>query len=104
MGVTRAVVFGALASGLLGCPPSHTASGPTVSLRMGGTPAGAAVIIDDENVGPLDFVAAHGVALPPGIHHVTVKASGYFPLDREIEAKSGSPPIRLDVALVPVPD
>jgi hypothetical protein len=77
---------------------------PTVSLRMKGTPADAAVIIDEETVGQLDFVAAHGVALPLGVHHVTVKASGYFPWDREVEAKEGSPPIRLDVALTPVPD
>jgi hypothetical protein len=77
---------------------------PTVSLRMRGTPAEAAVIIDEETVGQLDFVAAHGVALPLGVHHVTVKANGYFPWDRQVEAKEGSPPIRLDVALTPVPD
>ena len=58
---------------------------------MHGTPADAAVIIDEEAVGQLDFVAAHGVALPPGVHHVTVKARGYFPLDREVEAKEGDP-------------
>jgi hypothetical protein len=71
---------------------------------MGGQPADATVIVDDETVGTLDFVAAHGVALPPGVHHVTVKATGYFPWDREVEAKVGSAPIRLDVAMIPVPD
>ena len=71
---------------------------------MRGTPAEAAVIIDEETVGQLDFVAARGVALPVGVHHVTVKAQGYFPWDREVEAKEGAGPIRLDVALIREPD
>ncbi|HEY8041171.1 MAG TPA: PEGA domain-containing protein [Polyangiaceae bacterium] len=87
-----------------GCTPPQSPPRPTVSLRMAGTPAEAAVLVDDEAIGQLDFVAAHGVALPPGVHHVTVKAQGYFPWDREVQAKEGSPPIRLQVALVPVPD
>jgi hypothetical protein len=73
---------------------------------MRGGPPNASVTIDDEPLGALDFVAAHGVALPPGLHHVTVKAQGYFPWDREVDAqvRAGSPPITLDVALTPVPD
>jgi hypothetical protein len=86
------------------CRPPLVAAKPRVSLRMAGKPAEATVIIDDEVVGSLDLVAAHGVALPVGVHHVTVKASGYFPWDREVTAVEGQTPIRLDVALVPVPD
>jgi hypothetical protein len=86
------------------CEPAVPGRQPTVSLRMGGQPPDATVVIDEETVGTLDFVAAHGVALPPGMHRVTVKAEGYFPWDREVEAKVGSPPIRLDVAMIPVPD
>jgi hypothetical protein len=71
---------------------------------MQGTPPDAVVIIDEEAVGSLDFIAAHGVALPPGVHQVTVKARGYFPWDREVQATLGGPPLRLEVALVPVPD
>jgi hypothetical protein len=71
---------------------------------MRGTPPDASVIIDEESVGPLAFVAARGVALPPGVHRVTVQAAGYFPFDRQVEAKPGSPPIRLEVTLTPVPD
>jgi hypothetical protein len=67
-------------------------------------PADATVVVDDETLGSLDFVAAHGVALPPGVHHVTVKAPGYFPWDHEVEAKEGSPPLAFQVALTPVPD
>jgi hypothetical protein len=99
-------VLVAAAEGLSACamqPPANVRR-PTVSLRMQGSPPDAAVIIDEETVGQLDFVAAHGVALPPGLHHVTVKASGYFPWDREVNAKEGSAPIRLDVVLTPVPD
>jgi hypothetical protein len=86
------------------CRPPENPRKPTVSLRLRGTPPEAAVIIDEEAVGQLDFVAAHGVALPVGQHHVTVKAEGYFPWDREVDAREGAGPLRVDVALVPVPD
>jgi hypothetical protein len=71
---------------------------------MTGAPSEAVVVIDDEAVGTLELVMAHGVALPVGMHHITVKAEGYFPLDKEVEAKLGSGPIRLDAKLMPVPD
>ncbi len=100
---TRAVgLAGAVAA--VACRPAATASGPTVSLRLHGGPADATVIVDDEALGTLDFVAAHGVALPPGVHHLTVKAVGFFPWDREVTAQVGSPPLRLEVVLVAVPD
>ncbi|MBV9946065.1 MAG: PEGA domain-containing protein [Myxococcales bacterium] len=103
-------VLGVLAAGCgpARAPGSHGKA--TVSLRLRGTPTDASVIVDDEALGPLDFVAAHGVALPPGVHHITVEARGYFPWDHEVEApdkpdKGGrAPPIVLDVSLVPVPD
>jgi hypothetical protein len=87
-----------------GCEPARQASPSTVSLRMHGAPLDATVIIDDEPVGSLEFVAARGVALPPGLHHVTVEAHGYLPWDREVDAKPGSPLIALEVALTRVPD
>ncbi len=87
-----------------GCVQPNVATMPTISLRMAGSPPEALVVIDEEAVGQLDFIALHGVALPPGLHHVSVKARGYFTWDREVEAKPGGPPIRVDVALVPVPD
>jgi hypothetical protein len=87
-----------------GCAPAQAPTRATVSLRLHGGPAEATVIVDEESIGGLDFVAAHGVALPPGVHHVTVKAQGYFPWDREVEAKVGAPPIVLEVAPIPMPD
>jgi hypothetical protein len=87
-----------------GCEPAKDASQATVSLRMRGAPADATVTIDDEPIGSLEFVAARGVALPPGLHHVTVEAHGYFPWDREVDAKPGSPLMALEVALTRVPD
>jgi hypothetical protein len=86
------------------CVEAQAPKVPTVSLRMVGGPADASVVIDEESIGTLDIVEAHGVALPPGVHHVTVHANGYFPWDREVEATPGSPPIRLEVTLTPVPD
>jgi hypothetical protein len=99
------VAAGVLAAGLTtACAPPTTPARPTISLRMRGRPARASVVIDDEPIGTLDFVAARGVALPVGVHHVSVTAEGFLPWDREIEAREGSPPIRLDVNLVPIPD
>jgi hypothetical protein len=76
----------------------------TVSMRMAGTPPNASVTVDDVFIGTLDFVAAHGVALPVGAHRVSVEAPGYFPWDRLVEAKDGQGPVRLDVRLVATPD
>jgi hypothetical protein len=86
------------------CMPAAQPLRPTVSLRLTGSPADATVVVDEQNIGTLDYVAAHGVALPPGVHHLTIQAPGYFPWDREVEAKLGMPPIRFDVVLSAVPD
>jgi hypothetical protein len=86
------------------CVPPQAPAQQTISLRVRGTPPSATVVVDEEALGTLDFVAAHGVALPPGMHHVTVTARGYFPSDTEVDARPGSPPVRLEVALTPVPD
>lgn len=105
MGVIGRAAWGALATvALVACTPPEAPTRETVSLRMHGSPPQATVIIDDEAVGQLDFVAAHGVALPPGVHYVTVKADGYFPWDKEVDAEPGSGPIRLEVALTPIPE
>jgi hypothetical protein len=101
---SAALLSACLLLSLPGCQPPQAPARPTVSLRMRGTPPDAAVVIDDEAIGPLDFVAAHGVALPPGVHHVTVQAMGYLPWDREVSAEIGAAPIVLEVALTPVPD
>ncbi len=104
-GAQHAVVAMYLASlAALGCEPAEAPRVPTVSLRVRGAPADATVVIDDNAIGTFDFVAAHGVALPPGLHRITVHASGYFPWDRAVEAKAGSGPIILSIAMTPVPD
>ncbi|MDC0681912.1 MULTISPECIES: PEGA domain-containing protein [Sorangium] len=76
----------------------------TVSLRVKGNVPDASVTIDDQYIGALAYVAAHGVALPPGAHRITVEKAGYFAWDRLVEARSGAPPIHLQVQLTPVPD
>ena len=50
----------------------------TVSLRVKGNVPDASVTIDDQYIGALAYVAAHGVALPPGAHRITVEKAGYF--------------------------
>ena len=99
MGVTRLTL---VAFALVACGPP--AQPKTVSMRMTGAPSNASVTIDDQFVGTLDVVAARGVALPVGVHHVTVEAAGYLPWDKAIEAKDGEARLVLDVKLVPVPD
>lgn len=81
-----------------------TGPAKTVSLRVKGNVPSASVTIDDQSIGPLGYVAAHGVALPPGRHRITVEKPGYFPWDRLVEVKEGDPPVQLDIALVAVPD
>jgi hypothetical protein len=102
----RMVLSGALLAGVAStaCGPARAPAQPTISLRVRGTPASATVVVDEEALGTLDFVSAHGVALPPGLHHVTIKANGYFPSDQAVDARPGSAPVQLEVALVPVPD
>lgn len=96
----RAVAVVALA--VLGaCRPAKEPK--HVSLRLVGSPASATVTIDDIFVGRLETVQARGVALPVGVHHLSVEAPGYFPFDKVIEANEGSP-VRVEVRLVAVPD
>lgn len=67
------------------------------------TPHDASVVIDEQYVGPLGYVAAHGVRLRLGEHRVSVTKAGYFPYDRLI-VKNDSEPLKLDVVLEPIPD
>ena len=85
-----------------GCVPPPR---PTVSLRVvrkDGTPRDASVTIDEQYIGPLGYVAAHGVRMPEGKHRITIEREGYFPYDVQVVA--GRARIRLDVKLVRVPD
>ncbi|MFC1641922.1 PEGA domain-containing protein [Myxococcota bacterium] len=67
-----------------------------------GTPHDASVIIDEEFVGPMYWVAANTLRIPVGTHRITVEKVGYFPWDHVVVADRK--PIRLDVTLAPVPD
>jgi hypothetical protein len=89
---------------LSACEPPQAPAKVTVSLRLQGNPADATVVIDDEDIGPLAVVQSRGVALPPGKHHISVTAPGYFPWDKAVEAKPGDPLIRYEVALTRIPD
>jgi hypothetical protein len=99
-------IVGATAACLLlgGCTPAKDAHAPTTSLRLRGGPPDALVVVDEQTLGSLAYVQAHGVAMPPGLHRVTVKAAGYFPWDRAVEAKPGAPPVTLEVALTAIPE
>jgi hypothetical protein len=101
-------IFGRL---LVGFALSATACGPSltgqaaVSLkvqRSPSTPKNASVSIDENYIGPLNIVAAHGVRLPVGTHRITIEKDGYFPFDRLVTADRED--ILLVVTLEPVPD
>ena len=86
-----------------GCGPS--VGRPAVSMTMARspqTPRDASVIIDEEYIGPLYYVAARGVRIPVGQHRITVEKEGYFPWDRLIEADRK--PVLLRVHMVRIPD
>jgi len=92
----------AIALSVWGCGPVPRAA---VSLSMAyakNTPADASVSIDEQYIGPLGYVSAHGVRLPEGQHRISVTKTGFFPWDRLVTA--GMQPIKLDVALEPIPD
>ena len=91
-----------LAACLGGCQIVGATDVRTVSLRMRGSVPDAQVTIDDMSIGPLGYVVARGVALPPGQHRITVEHDGYFPWDKLVEASDQ--PIVLEVVLVPLPD
>jgi hypothetical protein len=98
IGFAVAILLGACP----GCGPQPVAA---VSMSMSyqkQTPADASVTIDEQYIGPLGYVAAHGVRLPEGEHRISVTKAGFFPWDRLIVA--GSEPVKLDVALEPIPD
>ena len=98
-----ASLFAALAVSSAGCRPQHGRA--AVSLKMDRTettPRDAAVIIDEQYVGPLYYVVARGVRLPVGEHRITVQKDGYFPWDELVVADR--PPIYLKVELTPIPD
>ena len=98
VGFVIAIVLGACP----GCGPQPKAA---VSLSFSvakQAPADASVSIDEQYIGPLGYVAAHGVRLPEGEHRISVTKAGFFPWDRLVSA--GREPIKLDVALDPIPD
>jgi hypothetical protein len=82
---------------IVGAPTSST-----VPLRFSGSPAQATVLSDDQRAGSLDVVAARGVRVLPGKHHVTIEAVGYLPFDTEIDAQG--PLLKIDARLTPIPD
>ncbi len=59
------------------------------------------MLIDEEYIGPLGYVAARGVRLPMGKHRITVEKPGYFPWDRLVESDRDA--IHLDIQLEPIP-
>jgi len=90
------------ASALSACMPQPRAAVSLRITRHEKTPADAFVTIDEEFIGPLAYVAAHGVRLPLGKHRITVERTGYFPYDAIVEADDR--PIFLDIELKPIPD
>jgi hypothetical protein len=103
--ITRLAVGAALAAPLLAalaCVKQPTAAVSMKMIRRSKTPADATVIIDEEYIGPLAYVAARGVRLPVGTHRITVERDGYFPFDTTVVADRK--PIFLEIKLTPIPD
>lgn len=98
-------VIGFVVALLLAATGCSASLRPAVTLSVAyakPTPPDASVIIDEQYIGPLGYVSAHGVRLPEGEHRISVTKAGYFPWDRLITA--GRDPIKLVVTLEPIPD
>lgn len=105
--IPRAAIRLTLALALLaaaaGCRPGVGRAAVSMKLELDRSqPADASVFIDEEYVGPLGYVAAHGVRLPVGEHRITVERDGFFPWDQLVVADRQ--PIELRVKLEPIPD
>lgn len=102
-GLSRRAVLLLPALIAVGCATGVGRAAVTLRLvRPQGVPKDAGVWIDEEFIGPLTYVAAHGVRLPVGEHRITVQKQGYFPWDRRVVADRK--PIQLEVVLRPIPD
>ena len=66
------------------------------------TPGSASVIVDEQYIGPLAYVAAHGIRVEAGEHRISIEKDGYFPYDQLVQSEGGT--VRLEVELVPIPD
>jgi hypothetical protein len=100
MRASRLATFTLAACALAGC---GLRSAVSVAFALDkGTPRDASVFVDEEFIGLLGYVAAHGVRLPEGEHRLTVERDGYFPLDQILI--SDREPIALRVRLTPIPD
>lgn len=107
MGVSSHLTKAALFAILLGtaavaCGPQPRAAVSLSVAYANKTPADASVSIDEQYIGPLGYVAAHGVRLPEGQHRISVTKTGFFPWDRLVTA--GTEPLKLEVTLEPIPD
>jgi len=99
---TFAFVAALLVSLFAGCGPPPRGAVTLHIDRKTASPRDASVTIDEQYVGPLAYVAAHGVILPVGEHRVTVEKSGYFPYDALVTADRA--PIEINVVLQRIPD
>jgi hypothetical protein len=98
----RLAAFAAALAAVASCMPQPRAAVSLHVTRHAKTPADAFVTIDEQYLGPLAYVAAHGVRLPLGKHRITVERTGYFPYDTIVDADDR--PISLDIQLKPIPD
>jgi hypothetical protein len=64
-------------------------------------PESASVIVDERPAGTGRVLALRALTLDPGVHRVTVIASGFFPHDLEVDLPEGVTTLR--IALRPVP-
>ena len=71
-----AILLGACA----GCGPAPRAAVSLSVAYASQHAADASVSIDEQYIGPLGYVAAHGVRLPEGEHRISVTKTGYLPL------------------------
>lgn len=96
--VTGLLLFATVAAPACGPPATYAVH----FKRAPKTPGNASVIVDEQYIGPLSYVAAHGIRVEAGEHRISIEKDGYFPYDQRVEAEGGT--LQLDVELTPIPD
>ena len=98
----RLLAAAAVALACSACGPPLRAAVSLSMKRAKGTPKDAAVMIDEQYIGPLAYVSRRGVRLPVGEHRITVEKVGYFPWDAVVVADRQ--PVSVKVEMQRVPD
>lgn len=83
------------------CGTTIGRSAAPARLKVVAEPKGASVYVNEEYLGSARKLAQRPATLASGTHRLTIRAPGYFPHDLEVDLRSGTTTV--DIELRPVP-